>query len=100
MKTLMEQHAMDTDLAVQKKQYIQICSLEQKDSSGILLKFKEIAKLLDIKEDDVEEWAIEAINNDIIDARIDQINSEIVIKTHKMAQLDNKQWLNIKSKVT
>jgi hypothetical protein len=49
------------------------------------LKFSELAKLLDIAEDDVEEWTIEAINNDIIDARIDQINSEIVIKTHKIA---------------
>ena len=64
------------------------------------MKFSELAKLLDIDVDDVEEWTIEAINNDIIDARIDQINSEIVIKTHKITSLDKKEWLNIKAKVT
>jgi len=64
------------------------------------MKFSELAKLLDITEDDVEEWVIEAINNDIIDARIDPINSEVVIKTHKLPLLDKNEWLNIKAKVT
>jgi len=34
--------------------------------------------------DDVEAWAIEAIASGIIDAKIDQLNEEIVIKSHIM----------------
>ena len=37
------------------------------------MSFKDLAKLLDIKEDDIEEWVIEAMSNDIIDAKIDQV---------------------------
>lgn len=36
--------------------------------------------------DDVEAWAIEAIASGIIDAKIDQLNEEIVIKSHIMNQ--------------
>jgi len=64
------------------------------------MKFSELADLLDINVDDVEEWAIMAINNDIIDARIDQINEEIVIKTSRLRQLNNDEWLKIKGKIT
>jgi hypothetical protein len=40
--------------------------------------------MLNLSVDDVEEWAITAINNDIIDARIDQLKEEIIIKTHRL----------------
>ena len=33
--------------------------------------YDELARLLNWKKDDLEEWAIEAISNQIIDARID-----------------------------
>jgi len=45
------------------------------------MSFKELAKLLDIKEDDIEEWVIEAMSNDIIDAKIDQVAEQVIIKT-------------------
>jgi len=64
------------------------------------MKYTELAELLDIKDDDVEEWAITAINNDIIDARIDQINEEIVIKTSRLRVLNEAEWLKVKNKIT
>lgn len=86
-------------MATEKKQFIQICSLDQDSSTGRLLKFTELADLLDIKADDVEEWAINAINNDIIDARIDQMNEEIVIKTSRLRVLNDAEWLKVKNKI-
>ena len=44
----------------------------------------------------MEIWAIEAIAGGIIDAKIDQIKEEIVIKSHAM----NKEWKSIKDKLT
>jgi hypothetical protein len=75
-KAVMTKNGISTDDATQKKQYIQICSIGQEANgeavtSGKVLKFSELVSLLQIPADDVEEWCIEAINNDIIDARID-----------------------------
>jgi hypothetical protein len=36
-----------------------------------VLSFKDLSKLLDIPEDDIEEWIIECMHNDIIDAKMD-----------------------------
>ena len=46
--------------------------------------------------DEVEIWAIEAIASGIIDAKIDQLKEEIVIKSHAL----NKEWASIKVKIT
>jgi len=64
-----------------------------------VLSFSELAKLLDLQEDEIEEWAITAITNDIIDGRIDQLNQNIIIKTHKLRQLNNTEWLKVQAKV-
>jgi len=104
-KAIMDKNAISTDHATQKKQYIQICSLgqdanENAVTSGKVLKFSELVSLLSIPADDVEEWAIEAINNDIIDARIDQINEEIVIKTCRQRHLNKEEWNKVKSRIS
>jgi len=97
---LMEQHKVSKQMVQEKKRFVQICSINIESSTGNKMTFKEVAKMLDLKEDDVEEWAITAINNDIIDARIDQIEESIVIKTHKLRQLSNDEWNKVKAKVT
>ena len=71
---LMETRRVSKEMITEKKRFIQICSVQIESSTGKTLSFKEIASMLDLKEDDVEEWAISAINNDIFDDRIDQIN--------------------------
>lgn len=57
--------------AILKKTYVQICSLSTEQSN---FNFKDLADLLNIPESDIEEWAIQAIANRIIDAKIDQMN--------------------------
>lgn len=65
----MKKEGISKEQALQKKSYLQICSLATLDNSNF--DYKQLAQLLALKEDDVEEWAIEAIANKIIDARID-----------------------------
>lgn len=67
-KKLMDEHVVTMEMAIQKKQYVAICSLDLAEKSTYT--FKEIATLLGIDIDDVEEWCIDAITNNIIDARI------------------------------
>jgi len=104
-KGVMDKNAISTDHATQKRQYIQICALGQEANgdaatSGKALKFSELVSLLQIPADDVEEWCIEAINNDIIDARIDQINEVLVIKTCRQRHLNPDEWNKVKSRIS
>ena len=71
-------------MIIEKKRFIVICSLDIESSTGRVLSFSDLSSMLDLPANDVEEWAISAINNDIIDGRIDQIKEQIVIKTHKL----------------
>jgi len=62
-------------------------------------KYEALADLLNIDKDDVEEWAIEAIQAGIIDAKIDQLNEEVVIKSHMMRKIGQEEWQTIHSKI-
>ena len=44
-------------------------------------------------------WAIEAIQNKIIDAKIDQLNGFIVIKSHMLREIKLEEWKAIQQKI-
>jgi len=68
---------------LQKKQYIELCKTcaEKNQGDGVPMKFKEMSTLLAITEDEVEEWVINAMGNGILEAKIDQIDDVVVIKS-------------------
>lgn len=68
---------------------MQICSLTLENSNH---KYSDLASLLNIKKEDVETWAIEAIASGIIDAKIDQLKEEMVIKSHSLRELRTEEW--------
>lgn len=45
--------------------------------------------------DEIEQWAIEAIQNKIIDAKVDQLNEVIVIKNHMLREIKLQEWKSI-----
>lgn len=90
---LMDEEKLAREDVIRKKQYVQICALSLESSNH---HFEDLASTLNIAKDDVEEWAIEAIAAGIIDAKIDQINEEIVIKSHIM----NQEWAQIKDRLS
>lgn len=92
----MAQEKLSREDVIKKMQYVLICSLKLDNSN---FKYEDLANLLNIAQDDVEEWAIEAIANGIIDAKIDQMNSTIVIKSHKLRELNKEEWIAIKGKL-
>ena len=44
-------------------------------------------------------WAIEAIQNKIIDAKIDQLSEVIVIKSHMLREIKLQEWKAIQQKI-
>ena len=88
-KKLMKEEGLTKDELTIKKSYVQICSLSTEVTN---FAYSELAELLNIAEDEIESWAIDAIQNKIIDAKIDQHNEEIVIKSHMLRELKTKEW--------
>jgi len=74
-----------------------ICQLSTEKTTNF--KYAEVAALLHIEQDDVEEWAIEAIVNRIIDGKIDQINEELIINSHMLSKVGKEEWKTIGVKV-
>ena len=100
MKKLMDEHKINMDQAVLKKQYVDVCTLANKNNtSEMKMPFKDLQKLLDIKQDEVDEWVIEAMENGIIDAQIDQVVDTVIIKTFKQRVVDTAEWAKIKEKI-
>lgn len=64
----MESEGLSEDEVIKKKSYVVICNLDADDKN---IKFADLASMLNIAVDEVEEWAIEAIARNIIDAKID-----------------------------
>jgi len=54
-----------------------------------------LSELLNIEIEEIEFWAIEAIQNKIIDAKIDQQNEMIVIKSHMLREIKLEEWTAI-----
>lgn len=88
----MEAEGLSEEDVLLKKSYVQICSLNTDKTN---FSYEELSKLLNIKQDEVELWAIEAITNKIIDAKIDQLTREIVIKSHQLKEIKKQEWLSI-----
>lgn len=90
MASVLKENQISNEEAVLKKQYIQICSLpDVAENEEKTLSFNKLAELLGIDINDIEEWIVEAMSNGIIDAKIDQINQCIIIKTTVLRVLDS-----------
>lgn len=81
MQKLLQEKDISMEEAILKKQYIQICSIEDVPDQEKEQTFAEIAKLLDIDEEEIEEWIIQAMSHGVIDAKMDQLNEKVIIKT-------------------
>lgn len=76
-----------------------MCTLEESIGSEREKTFSEVAKLLDISEEDIEEWIILAMSHGIIDAKIDQLEEKVIIKTTTVRQIKKDEWIKIQEKI-
>lgn len=65
---LIKEEKLTKEELILKKTYVEICSLSTEKTN---FKFSDLAIRLNLEENEVEEWAIEAISKKIIDAKID-----------------------------
>lgn len=86
---LMTTEGLTENELIVKKSYVIVCSF---DTSKTNHSYTELSEKLNIDKDEIEMWAIDAIQNNIIDAKIDQLNEMIVIKNHMLREIKLKEW--------
>lgn len=86
----MEKYHVTAEEMLEKKQYLTICSLDLESKNTFT--YDEFSKLMGLKGEEIEEWTINAIASDIIDAKIDQIKQTIEIQSHKLTKLSDEDW--------
>jgi len=86
---LMRNEGLTEQELIVKKSYVQICSLNADKTN---YSYAELAQILNIEQDEIEIWAIDAIQNRIVDAKIDQLNEMIVIKNHMLREIKLQEW--------
>jgi len=77
---------------------IRLLTLTSLASTQKHITFSEIAKLIEIPENEVEYFVIEAITSEFISAKIDQVNSSVIVR-HAEARSFNNEWQNLDKKV-
>ena len=77
-----------------KMQYLSICSHAAENSE---ITYQKLAQILGIKKEEVETWVMDAILNELIDARLDQLNEVVLFNTYTQRVMEDNQWAEIKS---
>jgi hypothetical protein len=81
---------------IKKMQYLSICSAASENNH---LTFEKLSTLLKIKKEEVEDWIIDAISNNLIDARVDQLEETVTIFTFTQRSIQEGQWKGIQEKL-
>jgi len=90
-KKYLDDSSLDAQVLKNKIMYLSFCSLAMNDN---VITFDKLAEIVDIKRDEIEEWVVDAVVNDIIDARIDQDNEQVIINTFTQRTTNLKDRIN------
>lgn len=73
---------------------------QSEGSSTSVIEYSKLAEIVGIKREEIEEWIIDAIVNNIIDARLDQENECIIFNSFAKRNMnDMSEWKNLKQKI-
>lgn len=95
-KQFLESQNIESNVCRHKMMYLSFCSQAMKDN---VISYDNLAKIMGVNRDEIEDWVIDAIVNKIIDARLDQDNESIVINSFTQRNMDKAEWENLKGKL-
>eukprot|EP01125_Pyxidicula_operculata_P004423 TRINITY_DN1677_c1_g3_i1.p2 TRINITY_DN1677_c1_g3~~TRINITY_DN1677_c1_g3_i1.p2 ORF type:complete len:406 (-),score=97.94 TRINITY_DN1677_c1_g3_i1:1702-2919(-) len=80
-------------------QKIKILSLNTLAQSNTLISYADAAKAMDVTEDDVEMLVVECISCGILDARLDQLERKIIVKSAEARVYRKEEWSRLDVKL-
>eukprot|EP00730_Choanoeca_flexa_P000099 TRINITY_DN10043_c0_g1_i2.p1 TRINITY_DN10043_c0_g1~~TRINITY_DN10043_c0_g1_i2.p1 ORF type:complete len:441 (+),score=102.15 TRINITY_DN10043_c0_g1_i2:27-1325(+) len=64
------------------------------------LSFDDIAKAIDVKEDQVEEWIIDVVRANLVEAKVDELERKVVITRATQSRFTTQDWSKLKDTLT
>lgn len=97
-KDFMATTSLNAEVCRNKITYLSIGAHASQDN---IISYDKLTQIVGIKRDKIEDWIIDAIVNNIIDARLDQENECIIINSFtKRNMKDMKEWTTLQEKLT
>jgi len=94
---LFEQHGLKFEESLAKVRLLSLASIAHGRSE---LTLSEVAEALEENVVGVEKWVVRAISEGVIDGRIDQLNSKVLVKTSFQRKFEKEEWSFLDSKLT
>jgi translation initiation factor 3 subunit M len=93
----MQEQGIEHETAMENMRLLSICSLA---SSHEEIPYAEIAKVLKISEDEVEDWVVKAISAKLMDAKMDQLGQVVIINRCSQRIFGQGEWKQLGEKLT
>lgn len=92
----MEEQGIAHEKAMENMRLLSICSLA---STHEEIPYAEIAKILQISEDEVEDWVVKAITAKLMDAKMDQLGQVVIINRCSQRIFGHNEWKQLGEKL-
>jgi len=96
-KKMFQEHDLSYEDVTSKVRLLTLATLAQGKSEVPLA---DVAKALQEEPDQVEKWVVKAISEDVIDGRIDQLNSRVLVKSNFQRKFGKEEWLFLDDKLS
>ncbi|KAG0166742.1 hypothetical protein DFQ28_008639 [Apophysomyces sp. BC1034] len=90
---------LNGDNNVQKIRLLSLASLGSENLARELT-YAEIAKSLEISEEDVEMWVIDVIRAGLVEAKLDQLNKTVIVHRSIYRVFGNEQWNQLSTRLS
>mmetsp|Transcript_9855 Transcript_9855/g.13376 ORF Transcript_9855/g.13376 Transcript_9855/m.13376 type:complete len:414 (-) Transcript_9855:209-1450(-) len=99
---LLAEHSLNADEVMGKMRLMSLAALgaEATMSGGGSIPFTEVQRCLGVAEDQVEAWVVKAISLKLLEAKMDQVNAQLVISRTTHRVFGQPQWQELKDRMT
>eukprot|EP00744_Colponema_vietnamica_P001529 GILI01002522.1.p1 GENE.GILI01002522.1~~GILI01002522.1.p1 ORF type:complete len:443 (-),score=158.76 GILI01002522.1:456-1703(-) len=95
-KGFVEGLGLKVEECVEKMRLLSLCSLACEHTS---IPYSSIAQTLQVPEDQVEEWVVLAVTNGLLEAKMDQLRSLVIVERSSQRIFGESQWRQIGSRL-
>jgi translation initiation factor 3 subunit M len=94
-KDFIDEH-LNHDACVSKMSLLTFLSMASQQSQ---ISFADLQKAIGVNEDDIEDFVVEAIQNGLVHAKIDQVNQIVIIRSCSRRTFSEGEWLELRTKM-
>lgn len=94
--SLFSNNTLSLEVASTKSRILTLVSLAQEKST---VSYQSIATALDVPLEDAEQWALDAIAEGLLDAKLDHLSSSILVSYAFRREFGDSQWVDLHNKL-